>query len=115
MRVQWVNRTTEGSTFDLGWAATNREMWKWAQVYGIEHDVKAPIAFHVSSPRVFRPIRGKKNILYSLWESPDFPEEHRPYVWNADLLITGSRFCETIFKGTTPGRTEVVPLGIDPT
>lgn len=81
---------------------------------GIDHDPDSDIAFHVSSPQQFRPVRGKRNFLYTFWESQDLPEKFRPYLWNADLLITSSKFCADVFEGKVACPIKVVPLGMNP-
>lgn len=113
MNVHWVNKNTSGSTWDLGWCETNKHLIEETSKFGIVHDAKSEIAFHVSSPRLFRPIRGKKNAVFCMWESKDFPEEHRPYLHNADLLITSSNFCKEIFSEVVDCPVVVVPLGVD--
>lgn len=113
MKVNWVNRGFEGSTFDVGWATVNRELLKQMPLNGIEHDWRSPLAFHVSSPRVYAPLHGRRNVVYSLWESNDFPKAHRPNFDKIDHLITGSEFCREIFADKVKCDVEVVPLGVD--
>lgn len=111
--VHWTNRNIEGQTWDLGWCETNRHLLTTVRKYGITLNPRSEVAFHVASPRNFRPIRGKKNVLFSMWESADFPEAHRPYLWNADHLIVPTQFCYDIFRKHVGCDIEIIPLGVE--
>ena len=111
--VHWTNINTVGSTWDLGWCETNHHLLANVKKFGVTYDRRSDVAFHVASPRMFRPIRGKKNIVFSMWESKDFPEEHRPYLWNADHLIVPSEFCREVFQEFVNCQIDIVPLGVD--
>lgn len=111
----WVYRSAQtGSVYDLGYAAVNRELMRYASSRGFGHNDKSPVAVHVCNPQFFRPIRSKLNILFTMWENEDFPETERPYLATADHVVVPSQFCARIFKPYT-NRLSVVPLGTDPT
>ena len=116
LRVRWIHKKREGWIFDLGYAATNRELYEWGARAGIVDDPDAPIALHCCSPKMFRPVRGRKNIVITMWESPDFRFENRPYLDAADAIIVPTTFVrDEIFRLVLPDMTyHVVPLGVDP-
>ena len=65
-KVHWVHQIKEGGVFNLGYATMNRELMRATQLLGLEWDITSKIAFHACSPRVFRPQRGKTNIVFCL-------------------------------------------------
>ena len=66
---------------------------------------------HVCPPHIFQPIPGKRNILFTMWETTALPPALEANMKRADAVIAPSRFCfETFVKaGMTVAKT---PLGV---
>lgn len=82
----------------------------------VQPDKAAPVAFQCCAPMTFEPLPGKRNVLMSMYETPDLPQSAIDAVRQADLLIVPSRFCLDIFRPVVGPHVpiHVVPLGIDP-
>lgn len=76
----------------------------------------AKVALHFCEPGCFRPIFGKRNILYTMWESRVLDEERARLLGKADAVIVPSQFSLDVLRPymheSTPIR--VVGLGVDP-
>ena len=68
MKVHWVYTGTTGSVMDMGYAGMNRELLRAVKLAGVETVPMSAtdICFHVCTPRMFRPVRAKKNIVFCL-------------------------------------------------
>jgi glycosyltransferase involved in cell wall biosynthesis len=100
-----------------GYVLANAHLAAAAQRAGLTFEPGAETAFHVKTPMQFAPAPGtKRQILYTMWESPDFPAELRPHLDAADLIVVPSRFCVDIFRPYVRPEVSIaiVPLGFDP-
>lgn len=72
------------------------------------------VQLHVCPPHIFRPIRGKLNVLYSMWESPSLPPEVAACLGKADAWMVPSQFNVAVWKGHGADEEKVfwVPLGL---
>jgi glycosyltransferase involved in cell wall biosynthesis len=103
---------TSRSPWAQGYAVMNRELMRWSN---LPHDPDAPVALHCCSPRMFRPIHGKTNIVATMWESHDFPQMQRPYLDAADAIIVPTQFCKDVFlEYLQDVPIHIVPLGYNP-
>ena len=75
----------------------------------------AAIAVHYCNAELYRPIPGKVNLLFTMWESDALPSAYLKAF--ADPLtvgvITPSTYCRDVFRKAYKGAIEVVPLGVD--
>jgi glycosyltransferase involved in cell wall biosynthesis len=99
---------------ELGYEVFKTNFVSYLESQGFTHDKSAPFALHFCSPQLYRPIRSKRNILFTMWESRSFPESTRPYLSDAEAVIVPSKFCYDTFRPYTKNL-HVVPLGVDPT
>jgi glycosyltransferase involved in cell wall biosynthesis len=53
---------------------------------------------HFCPPHHFRPYRGRKNILFSMWEADSFPPELLPYFVQADAHVVPSEYCRAVWE-----------------
>jgi len=85
----------------------------------VEFSDDAEIALHFCNPRVFKPVAGKKNVLYTMCESNPAPSYHMEplLLGNVDLQIVPSKFCYDALIDMcreTGVPMEVATLGFDP-
>lgn len=66
---------------------------------------------HVCPFHVFRPVRGKHNVLFTMWEGDVLPEEFQRALASADQLIVPSEYCREVWA-RHGFRADVVPLGL---
>jgi len=78
-----------------------------------ELDEEAEIAVHFLAPLWFSPIEGKKNVLFTMFESED-DDYYLDMPDGCDLIVTPSEFCRGIFERITDVPIQVCNLGVDP-
>ena len=71
------------------------------------------IALHLCPPHIFRPIPGKTNVVFSMWEGGALPREIVAGLGLADRCIVPSRYCQQVWNRHGLGAS-VVQLGIAP-
>lgn len=76
-------------------------------------DDEADIAVHFLAPIWFSPIEGKRNVLFTMFESDD-EDYYLDMPEGCDLIVTPSEFCRGIFERATDVPVEVCNLGVDP-
>jgi glycosyltransferase involved in cell wall biosynthesis len=69
------------------------------------------IALHISGADYWRPIDGRKNVLFTMMETTGLPEHWRDYFHRADLLIVPCQHNKPIYQTRYDGRIEVCPFG----
>lgn len=73
----------------------------------------AHTVLHYCPPHFFQRVRGKRNVLFSMWESPVLPPKIRESLAAADVRLVPSTFCRDVWR-THGLDSTVVPLGIAP-
>jgi glycosyltransferase involved in cell wall biosynthesis len=76
-----------------------------------DHAPQSRAVVHYCPPHMFVPYRGKKNILFSMWEGPKLPADMLPFFAGADAYIVPSRFCANVW-GQADIIAHVAPLGL---
>lgn len=66
---------------------------------------------HMTPLHAFKPIKGKRNVLFSMWEGDVLPAEFLPALRAADQLIVPSTYCQQVWK-RAGFDADVVPLGL---
>jgi hypothetical protein len=113
LRLAWARYTY----FESGNHAGYRQMTdrlKAELTSRLTWDADASTVLHIVSPPGFIPIRNRRNVLFTMWETPDFPQNAIDRVRLADVLIVPSTFCARIFRRYTRAPIHVCPLGVDP-
>lgn len=98
-----------------GYTHFANSLWRAAERAGVVEDADAPVAVHVNVPMRFQPVLGKANVLFSMWESPDFPEAYRPNLAAVDHLIVPCAWNVELFRPHVRAGVpiDVVPLGVE--
>lgn len=81
---------------------------------GVEIVEDAETVLHCIAPMAFEPVPGKRNILLTMFESPDLPHGAVEKLRAADALLVPSRFCDNLFRDAVPEiPVYLTPLGVD--
>jgi glycosyltransferase involved in cell wall biosynthesis len=97
----------------LGYATHNNMLRKYAEPY-FDFDPDAKLVFHLTPADHFRPIAGKTNILFSMWEFDELPVSYIRNLPQADMLIVPSSYCRDVFKKYYHKEVSVCWEGIEP-
>jgi glycosyltransferase involved in cell wall biosynthesis len=116
MKCCWGMTIESDAAQAQGFSRASRETKRAGERAGIIWDETAPIALHWTSPVLYSPIEGKKNIFYSVYEArelvPEFQEAFDHPLTTA--ILTPSTFCQKIFQQHTKKPVYVVPHGFNP-
>lgn len=126
--VFWNVRAAGSETGNhLGYATANDELRRaLAGVMPVVYEARrAATSLCFVHPMNFRPLRGRRNVLFTMHETERCPPEYRLACERADLLVVPSRFCRDVFGRPQAwddgapdgpcyaGPIEVCPLGYD--
>jgi len=103
VKICWATDYPEiGNAY--GFSVHNRMTRKALIDAGLQIDGDGKIAFHVGPAHIFRPLKGKFNILYWAWEHYEVPEFQAEGLRKADYIITTARFLVDVVKKYAPPR-----------
>lgn len=71
----------------------------------------ARLHLHYCPPHFFRPVKGKTNVLFTMWEGDVLPDDVLGQLARADVLVVPSQFCQALWRGHGVDAA-IVPLGI---
>ncbi len=80
---------------------------------GVTIDADADVAVHYGYAELFRPLPGKWNVLFSMYESPYLSPGFITALRMADQVVVPSRYCAELFARHTDRPIDVCPLGVD--
>ena len=75
---------------------------------------KLILPLHIVTSDIFKPIPGKFNILFTMWEFLDLPNSYIRSINLADAVIVPCQFCKDLFKKFTTKPVYVCQEGIEP-
>jgi len=115
MRIFWAKDFFEtGGAF--GYSVHNRKLKEALFAAGAEiisgPNAGADIAVHITTPPLFKPVAGMKNLLFLQIECSE-PFEWSETVKDADALATSSQHGKAVLSRYFKGPIEVSPLGVD--
>lgn len=117
MNVNWVISPDGNETGNLlGYATANAFLRKALRDLGVCHDKDAKVALHFMFPTNFAPVRGAKNILFTMFEGIELPMlmgSFAPAFAKCDAVVVPSQFCADLFGPYTDKPIYVCPLGVD--
>jgi glycosyltransferase involved in cell wall biosynthesis len=112
MKIYWALDIQDiGNAFGFS-VASEKTKHALAQ-QGVQYSYEAPIALHWGNPILYRPLPGKINVLYTVYESVDLPTEFIECFAAADAILAPSQFCVDTFKRYTNKPVYLVPHGVD--
>ncbi len=71
------------------------------------------MAFHLCPPHMFRPIVGKINVIFSMWEGDALHQDMVRDLGRADYCVVPSRYCQEVWRHHGL-EAAYVPLGVAP-
>lgn len=113
LRIAWIRPESnlEGNAF--GYNSHNNSMRKaCAELFDFDDD--AEIALTITPADFFKPIPGKINVLFTMFETLDIPDSYVTGLNKADAIIVPCRFCKEIFRQYTNKPIFVCWEGVDP-
>lgn len=113
LKVHWVTQTHDLAGNAMGYNQHNSAMRKFSEPY-LEFDENAEIALTICPADLYRPVPGKINVLFTMWESLDLPNNYLQRIERADVLIVPCKFCKDIFTPHFDGPIFICREGIDP-
>ena len=80
---------------------------------GSLNDNNADVAVHIITPEKFRPVVGKINLLYTMYECTDLPKDWIEPINMADVIVVPCRQNRDLFKQYTKRPVELCWEGVD--
>lgn len=100
----------------LGYGAANKKLRDSMSDIGVKVHRRGKTVVHLCRPDVFKPVKKRKNVLFTMYEGYPVPESFKKSFRRADLLVTPSSFCKQMFDPLCEGhKFNIVPLGFDQT
>lgn len=111
-RIHWKTQehTIEGNA--LGYNTHNAFMRKYSQDY-FEFDESSNVCLQIAPADHYEPVKGKYNILFTMWEATEIPSNYVSALNRADLIVVPSRFCKDLFRKYTRKPIEVCFEGVE--
>lgn len=113
VKIHWTTQEHNLVANALGYNTHNKYMRKHAQRV-MDFDEKAEVALTITPADKFKPVPGKFNILFSMWEFLDLPKTYIEGINRADALVVPCRFCKDLFSRYTNVPIHVCWEGIEP-
>lgn len=99
MKLHWVDywqRVTGGRLY--GYTVSAQFLRLFLLGEGVELTESADTAIHYCHPFLYRPIAGKRNLIFTMHESPDLDKDFMRAFENCDGILTPSQFCADVFR-----------------
>lgn len=111
--VFWVVPSHDYGGNALGYNSHNSAMLRYCAKY-FRYTPEANIAIHIVPANFFRPIPGKFNVLFTMWEAIDVPPVYKEKLPLADLVIVPCKFCKNLFDEYTKQPCVICYEGVEP-
>ncbi len=112
--INWITPKVKGIGNAAGYAHHNSKMLEHTSKLMDIADPFSKYALHIVPADQFRPIKGKVNILFTMWEMLDLPASYKLGLATADYVIVPCKFCKDLFQPYVKKRIYVVGEGIEP-
>lgn len=109
----WATPDTFEFGNGFGYARHNLRLRQAIEALGVTITNDAPVALHICYPTQFRPIEGRRNLLFTMWETENPPPSFRAAFEVADGILTPSTWVAGLFRPLTDKPLYVVPHGVD--
>lgn len=98
----------------LGFGVQTTKVLSALSRYGVRITGDADIVLHIGPAHLMEPVVGKRNVLYTAWETLDLPEQYKENGRKMDLIIGVSQFVSKVFHRAIPNvPTVTCSLGVD--
>ena len=112
-RILWGTPERDAVGNGLGYSFHNRMMIKHTMPH-IINDSESNIVLQIVSGDKFEPVKGRINVLFTMWEFIDVPPSYQKALAKADYVIVPSSFCKEIFAPYCKNTPIVCWEGVDP-
>jgi len=116
VKLLWINNQFATGPY-YGYSIHNHKMKQALLEAGVaitaDPSEDFDIAIHITNPHFFKPIPGKKNLLFTQVEMSE-PFEWSETVGLADLLVTSCTHSREVLARHYTGRIDICPEGVDP-
>lgn len=97
MNLDWVTHYEVVPGFGYGYTLTNFRFRDALSSLGVEITRNSKVAIHLCHPLDFKPVPGKKNVLFTMTEGPPVQDWFVDAFKKADLILVPSEFCYDLF------------------
>jgi glycosyltransferase involved in cell wall biosynthesis len=112
MTIDWTCLTNYIGV-GYGYSTHQKRLLEAIQRQGVKIDTSAKIAVHLTTVDSYKPIPGKYNVLYSMYECVDLPKTWIEPLETADLIVVPCRQNQFLFKRYTKKPVEVCWEGVE--
>jgi len=117
MKIAWMsdwNRWGNGK----GYSVHNGNMKKWSEglpdVEIVDDPFKAPVVLDIVVPPGYKPVPGRFNVLFTMYEMGTIPKDWIEPINLADFIIVPCEHNRRLFQNYTDKPIAVCPEGVDP-
>ena len=97
----------------LGYSSSRIRIHDGLRDIGVVFDKDAPVALHYMAPFSFKPVEGKTNVLFTMFENTWLSRSTRGSLGGADVIVVPSTWCKMVLRQYVNVPIHVVPLGVD--
>lgn len=98
MRIDWATHFKVVGGNGYGYTLSNIHLRKALTDIGVELTESADVAVHLCHPVDFKPKPGKKNVLFTMYESDPLPPVFGETFKKADAIFAPTKFVKRLFK-----------------
>lgn len=98
----------------LGFGVQTTRVTEALSRYGVKIVDEAEVVLHIGPAHMMEPVLGKRNVLYTAWETLDLPDSYKANSGKMDLIVGVSQFVSKVFHRAHPAiPTVTCHLGVD--
>jgi glycosyltransferase involved in cell wall biosynthesis len=112
MKIDW-RCLTNYVGIGYGYSTHQKRLLEGLVRQGVEVTEESEIAVHLTTVDTFKPVPGKINVLYSMYECTDLPESWVPPLADADLIVVPCSHNKWLFRKYTDKPIEVCLEGVE--
>lgn len=98
MRLFWGNSLNTAMGNAYGYSVHYFSTRKALDALGVEASFKSDVAIHIATAPIFKPIPGKANGLFTMYECTTLPPSWPPAIQKADFLIVPCKQNKDLFR-----------------
>lgn len=112
MRLHWAS-LWQSVGIGFGYSTHQQMLLRAVRKAGVEITPDADVAIHINTCDTFKPIPGKRNVLYTMYESTTIPDSWIAPLAGADLIVVPCTHNKALFAQYTDRPIEVCWEGVD--
>ena len=111
--IFWITPDVMGAENGLGYSFHNRMMRKHTGNHIDINDPFAKVFLQIAPADMYQHVEGKINVLFTMWEFPELPDNYIENLGKADYVLVPCKFCQDIFRPYTKREPIIFNEGID--